>query len=834
MDETRAERTATQNADAAPVDTPATCAERPVATWVLTPFAVGLLAGGLHQAGGVGALLVAASALTGAWSRTVPTRAALAAVAAGLACGALLAVAARLPLAADHVARLAGSGVVAVEGTITEREQGAARVALVLRVDRVRSRRREGRASGLVGISIAHSARTFAVGSRVRIVGRLRRPRNFDNPGAYDHEAALARRGIHVTMFLWNDESIETLMDGPEHRDAVDRARAALAARIAARTAEPARGYLSAVLLGETRSLDPEVRAALTRTGLAHVVSVSGFHVAVAAGACFVLLRWLLLRSPAVALHLDVRKLASVLGLVPVGAYAAIAGGSVPATRSFLTYATVLAALGSDRPPDAVRALALAAVVLAVASPDIAADVSFELSFASVLALILVGRRRRRSERATTVVRRVRDALVTAILVSAAATLATAPLTAWHFQQISLIAPLANLVCLPLLGPAALLPGLAALPMTAVAPPLADWLLDVAGHASMLGLALATELATPTWAAITTPMPSLLEIGLAYAALALWWCRPVATRPSTARAVRVGLALVATCALADVGYWAWERCADPTLRVTFLSIGQGDAAVVELPGGAGVVVVDGGGFPGDFDPGERLIAPFLRARKILHVDVLALSHPQLDHYGGLAYLAAHFAPRELWWNGLRGTAASFGRLERALAAAGTRATVLRRGMTRHLGPDLDVVVLHPGDLAGLDVNDTSLVLRLRFGRTAVLFTGDIEHGAERTLLAEPTRLASDVLKVPHHGSATSSTTPWLAAVAPRFAVVSSGADNRFGFPAPAVVRRLRAAGATMWNTAEDGAVRVVSDGHDVRVSARRRTPERFEFPQLLW
>jgi competence protein ComEC len=140
-----------------------------------------------------------------------------------------------------------------------------------------------------------------------------------------------------------------------------------------------------------------------------------------------------------------------------------------------------------------------------------------------------------------------------------------------------------------------------------------------------------------------------------------------------------------------------------------------------------------------------------------------------------------------------------------------------------------VHVLHPHRLEGLGINDASLVLRIVHGRTAALLTGDIEHRAEADLLTTGLPLASDVLKVPHHGSATSSTRPWLAAVAPRIAVVSSGADNRFGFPAPEVVHRLRAAGATVWNTAEDGAVRIISDGEDVAVAR-----ERFEIPHALW
>ncbi len=764
-------------------------------------------------------------------------RANLAAGAAGVACGALAAVIATLPPTPDDVARLAGHGLVAVEGAVVQSDASAARAVLVVAADRVRSRGRTSTASGLVGVTLAHHGRDWRVGMRVRFVGALRRPRNFANPGAYDHAGALARRGIRATLFLWNDDRLTALDDGPPTAGAaVARWRATVAERIARDTREPARGYLTAVLLGAATSIDDLTYQALVRTGLVHVVSVSGFHVAVAAGACFLLLRWLFARSEGLALRFDVTKLASVVAVAPVLTYAAIAGGSVPATRSFLSYAAVVAAVACDRPPDALRALALAAIVIAASVPAVAADVSFELSFVSVVALILLGRRQRRSRSVapSRVPERIRTFLVEPLVVSSVATLATAPLTAWHFQQVSLIAPLANLVCLPLLGPATLLPGLAALPATLIAPPVADLLLGVAGRAAAAGLSLADALARPAWAATATPMPSLLELALCYAALGLWWVRSAAAERSLLPVHRIAVAIVAACALADVGAWTWERYCDPTLRVTFVSIGQGDAAVLELPRG-GVMVIDGGGCPGDFDVGERVLAPFLRARKILHVDVVALSHPQLDHYGGLTYVAAHFAPREFWSNGLAATSAGFVALEHALDDAGARRVVLRRGMVRDLGPEVAVDVLHPEHPSGADLNDGSLVLRVRFRRTAVLFTGDIERDAERDLLvAESAALRSDVLKVPHHGSATSSTAAWLAAIAPRVAVVSSGADNRFGFPAPSVVRRLRDVGAEVWNTADDGAVRVVSDGVEVHASATRARRQRFEFPELLW
>jgi competence protein ComEC len=811
--------------------------EGPAAARLLIPFTLGWLGGGLHHVGAIGAPLAVVGLLGALTIRRHPRPGAaitLAGIAAGISCGALASVVVYAPPPPDDVARLVGAYVVAVEGTIVRSERSGPRVMATLRAERVRSARRSGAASGFVGLTIANAKRDWPRGTRIRVVGKLRRPRTFGNPGAWDHAAAQRRQGVRATVFLWDER---TLTELAASSDVVDHTRDAFADWIAHRTTEPARGYLTAVLLGATRSLEPDTRAHLTRTGLAHVVSVSGFHVAVAAGAFVVALRWLLLRLGPLALRIDVRSVAAMAGLAPVAAYAAIAGGTVPATRSFLTYGILVLVLIGRRPPDGFRALALVALLLACGTPDVAADVSFELSFMAVAGLLALAMhmRRRRDDRRPAGGTRIawwRTLVVAPITTALVASTATAPLTAWHFQQVSLIAPLANLLTLPLLGPATLVPGLIALPLVTLAPRVADVLLFVANAAASAGLALAARLAAIPGAAVSTPMPNLLEVTLCYGWLAwLWWRL---RGPADHRPRRLVTALLAVVTFADLGYWVWERRFNPDLRVTFLAVGQGDAAVVELPRG-GVMVIDGGGLPGDFDPGERVIAPFLRSRKILRVDVLVLSHPQLDHFGGLAHLAEQFAPAELWSNGTRSASAAFARLETALFTSGVRRVVLRRGMERTLG-DVRMEILHPTSADGLGVNDASLVLRLVYDETAVLFTGDIEHVAEAEMLHVGRVPATEVLKVAHHGSATSSTGAWLAAVRPRIAVVSTGEGNRFGFPAPSVVRRLHATGARVWNTAEHGAVRVVSDGRHVAARAFRaaRAETRFEMSKSLW
>jgi competence protein ComEC len=847
----------------------------PAGSLVLLPLTAGVLAGGAIVADAHPATWLAGAIAAGALAAAaVVADRRLRVVIVALLCGGTIGGGRSLldaaPLSSDHIARRAGRAPVAVEGTVIASSRAGAALRLTVRAARYRSAAGRGRACGDVGVTIAHPTRDWAAGTRLRIVGRLRRPRDFGNPGGYDVRRALARRGIYVTMFLWNERDVEPI-DAPPRAvaaivaadvgAALASARRCIGAAVDGSAAEPARGFLRAVLIGEDGALADDTRRALARTGLSHVVSVSGFHLAVVGAAAIVGMRWLLVRAEWLALSWNVGKLAAFAGLPPVFLYAALAGGSIPASRSLLMYATLVTALLANRRADGLRSLAAAALVLGLWVPDVAGDISFELSFASVAALIVtaVPASRGAPGAAPTWRGRIGRLLAASLRVSCAAAAATAPLTAWHFQQVSLIAPVANLLALPLLGPATLLPGLAALPLVPLAPLLAGVLLRVAAIAAGAGLWIATLLAAVPGAALATPMPTLAEVAVSYAILAL----PLAWGRLGPRARRAVAVILVVLAVADVGYWTWERLLNPRLRITFLAVGQGDAAVVELPRGGGTVVIDGGGLPGGFDTGERLIAPFLRSRKILRVDALALSHPQLDHYGGLAYLAEHFAPREFWSNGTTAAAPGFARLVRALAAAETRRVVLRRGMRALERAGARIDVLHPVAPDGEDLNDGSLVLRVAYGAASVLFTGDLERPGELEMLGRgssggdaafaasgvsvPSEIASVVLKVPHHGSATSSSVPLLAAVAPNLAVISAGAENRFGFPAAAVLRRLAAGGADVWRTDEDGAVRLVSDGIRLVVSAPRgtrpsrvltltrdTTPARFEFPTSLW
>jgi len=451
-------------------------------------------------------------------------------------------------------------------------------------------------------------------------------------------------------------------------------------------------------------------------------------------------------------------------------------------------------------------------------------DISFQLSFIAVLGIVYGSERfwpwwRRWEEARLLRVRGWRVQLWRAgalsVVVSVSALASTTPLTAFHFNQVSLVAPLANAVVVPLLGSVAVTLGLLAALLYPVSEALARPCVLVVGPFVRLGLWLVEVLAAWPAAAVRVVTPTRLELALAYGALF------VLARLAGRRRAWV-LALLALAAVGDGAWWYVDRYHRSELRVTFLSVGQGDGAVVELPGSE-VMVIDGGGSSDSFDVGERVIAPFLWSRKIARVDYLVMSHPDRDHYGGLGFLAAHFTPREFWWNGVGDDAESFAALQQHVSESGAARRVVQRGDRRRLGVVEALVESPPRRLDGLSINDQSVVVSLAYGRTRVLFAGDIQTRAENDLVVSVDgQLASTVLKVPHHGSRTSSSPRFVAAVAPRLAVISAGFANRFHFPHPSVVERYAAEHVALLRTDLDGAVevRLGADG-GLRVRAQR-------------
>jgi competence protein ComEC len=643
-------------------------------------------------------------------------------------------------------------------------------------------------------------------GQRVEAVGRLRLPRGFCAPGSPDREVLAASRG--AAWELAADE-LTVLDDEPGTIDRAWRwaARTQQALSRALPAGTPAGAALRGIVTGDRSRIPPVLDARWRVAGIYHVLSVSGLHLAVIAGLAFALLRRLVAASPLGARGRPARW-AAPLALVLAVAYTLVTGAQLATLRALVVVALVLVAQMLERPVRLVDALGVAALAILAWMPADLFDPSFQLSFVAALTLAV---RPTASPPTGSRARRALAWIARGLATSAWVGVTTAPITALHFQQVAIGGVVGNLVLTPVVELAALPLGLAGAALAVLGLPgaplvtVATALVDVVDRAT----------------AMLAPLVPVGHIALAsqtLMALLVALSLSLAMRPRRRRYV-LG-AWIALCA-----GWALGRTPPPAgaLRVTFVDVGQGDAAIVELPGGD-VWLVDAGGIASAADltraaaPGEaieRALATFGKSA----VDLAVLSHPHPDHYLGLA--ALHVPIRELWTTAHVDVTApprSFGAIAAALEARGTRITrPVLGGLVTRDGVELMVwaprLVAATGERAQLapdpvrTVNDNSLVVAIRYAGRTVLFAGDLEAEGEEALVAAGMPEV-DVVKVAHHGSPTSSSAALVSAAHARVAVISCGRGNTFGFPSPAVVARWRQAGASVRRTDLDGSVMV--------------------------
>jgi competence protein ComEC len=354
--------------------------------------------------------------------------------------------------------------------------------------------------------------------------------------------------------------------------------------------------------------------------------------------------------------------------------------------------------------------------------------------------------------------------------------------------------------------------------LTAVASWLGVVVVQAAG--GLIGSARLLDVAP--WLTWRVPSASVVVLSLYYAALLLWWWTSRSSVRSRSHLARAAMALAACLFLWIVVAPAARIRAhgDGRLHLALIDVGQGDAMLVTFPNGR-TLVVDSGGVTvkGDFDIGDRVLGPALRARQLLRLDYLVVTHGDPDHIGGARAIVRDFQPREMWWGVPVANHEPTARVraEADRARAGWR--TLQRGDRVEIG-GVDVRVLHPPppDWERQKVrNNDSIVLELRFGYVSMLLTGDIGREVEQELLASLDLLPMVVLKVPHHGSGTSSSEEFVQRLKPAVAVIGVGRANPYGHPVPHVLERYRAQGTEIFRTDRDGEVEVTTDGATINV-----------------
>jgi competence protein ComEC len=497
--------------------------------------------------------------------------------------------------------------------------------------------------------------------------------------------------------------------------------------------------------------------------------------------------------------------LEAVVTSAAVWFYALLVGGDVPIVRAALMASAVLAGRAFDLAGDAANTLGLAALALLVVRPSFAWDVGFQLSFGATLGILLLVGPLGRGVPALPL----RADL--ALVASVAAQAVLSPLLALQFHRLAPGALLLNLAAVPL-SAAVLLAGLAVLalaPLPLLGPLAADvaWIaahaLRRSGDLGPLAPWLDVRVAGPTW----------VVVGLHVAALTLLM--------RGRRGRGLGLLVVV-----HLGLLAGPPpvTGDGRLHLSVLDVGQGDSLLLRSPSGRALMVDTGGSWNPRFDVGERRVAPALWRSGVPRLDVILLTHAHSDHVGGAPFLLRAFPVEEVWAGPAPLGSPAWRRLDGVLRRAG----VGRRTVTRGVTVDWDGVELRvlgpppPGRPPGRPRNEDSVVVVARLGEVAFLLTGDVGGAAEDGLRPPPAL----VVKVPHHGSRTSSRPPLVGATEPRVAVASLGARNPFGYPHESVVRRYEEAGALFLRTDRDGQVDLATDGRRLWVRLSGEAQER--------
>ena len=733
------------------------------------------------------------------------------------------------PLPANHVTNFTGNSRRIIEGILYQAPQVfPAKTRYYVLSKKIIEREQEIPVSGKLLLTVKNPPQRLGYGDVVRFSCTIRRPRNFNNPGSFNYQRYLAFQGIFVTASPDAKHAIVKVGEYPLNPVLflVERCRREIRDFFTAHLASPEAEIAIALITGEQSGIPQEMRDQFSITGVVHVLAISGLNIGIIALISLYLIKALCRCSTRLMLMTNITKLAASMTLLPVIIYCLIAGAGIAAVRATVMVIAYLFSIIIDRQDDLWNTFALAAFCILVVSPSSLFDCSFQLSFVSVAAILYFNPRFsissfKKSPDFPGLSRPWYHALVLQVMsvltVTLSATLGTAPLVALYFNRCSPWGIPANLIVVPLIGFLVVPLGLLTSLLIFVAMPPAVMTASIMELLLRLSNAVVAFFSTLPYSDYRITTPTLPELFLYYAGI---WLLFMSKRRKW---TRICLVMVIAASLIDYGFWYYRNTLNPRLRITAIDAGQGDAMLLQLPKGKTILIDGGGSYDNSFDIGGMVVSPLLWKKKIKHIDVLVLSHPHPDHLNGLISVLRHFSVGEVWTNGDSIDSEAFKTFESLIAERGIHRAVITRGHPPVYINGVEIEFLHPGMRAidrpgaGTDerINNNSLVLRLAYRQVSILLTGDICATDEAEIMAAFPGLRSTILKIPHHGSATSSSEAFLKMLRPRIALLSVGSGNSFRLPHPDVVKRYEEAGCMIFRTDRDGAISLETDGKRV-------------------
>jgi competence protein ComEC len=715
----------------------------------------------------------------------------------------------------NHLAYYNDQGTVTVTGVVVEAPDVRDRyVNLKLSARLVEI---DGESHQVKGLALVRIGRypSYSYGDELEVADSLETPPESED---FSYKDYLARQDIHSMMDFGRIILLSRGHGDPFH-GAIYALKAHLQETIARLFPEPSASLLTGILLGVETGIPDDLLEDFNATSTTHIIAISGFNIAIVGGAIGLLTKR----------FLGVYK-AAVVSIFVIALYTVLVGADAAVVRAAIMGSLALVALIAGRQTYALASLAAAALLMTLWNPLLLWDVGFELSFAATLGLILLVRPWKEhvqarlshwitEERATALVRLLSEPL----FVTLAAQLAVWPITLYYFRRFSLVSPLTNLLIIPA-QPAVMIVGGLATILGALHPLLGQpvaWVAWLFLHYTIKVVELTARL----------PLASI-DLG-SFSAVTLWlyyglfgaaaaaahagrgrrreiWKR--LTHRLSTKLLLSGLAL-----LVILAWIAAMQMPDGRLHVHFLDVGQGDAIFIACPNRQ-QILVDGGPEPSVLlsHLGQRM--PFWDHS----LDLVVLTHPEVDHVGGLVDVLERYEVALVLDSGQECTSATCEAWRGLIEEKDIPYRRAQAGVSLELGQGVHLDVLHPpAELlrnTTSDINNNSAVLRLTYGRFSMLLTGDVQWESEEVLLASGQPLSSLVLKVPHHGGDTSLTVPFLEAVSPEVAIISVGADNSFGHPSAITLEKLE--DVPTYRTDLDGSIEAVTDGSVYSVRPR--------------
>ena len=679
------------------------------------------------------------------------------------------------------------------------------------------------KARGKLRVTVRNPGQDFAAGERVALLALPRAPRNFNNPGGFDYVGYLAEKGIGATTTVDDDQLIVSL--GGKNRMVLTepflRLRERLARAFEQQLSPLESGIMQALIVGEKGGLSNEVKELFHSCGVGHLLAISGLHMGIIAFGTYGIILFLLKRSTRLIERTNIFRWALIGSIPPLLFYTAISGMSLSAFRASIMVLAFIQAFLLNRFGDPLGAVALAAIAVIAIEPSSPRDISFQLSFAAVVGILVLAPKLipSRERMAQGIGAHSLGRVYGWLAITVSAYLVTLPIVAHYFNRVSLVAIFTNVWAVPLVSFWVAPLGLLSAMLFPVLPSAAVVVVNVAALPIPYMIKALEWFKSLPYSSIYVFTPNWIEVTLYFGALfSLFHFRK-------SFAARVAIVLIVAAGLVDAAYWTTSRMHQDKLIVTFLDVGQGSAALVRFPEGS-TMMIDGGGFHrSEFDLGKMVVAPYLWRNKIMSLDYIVNSHPESDHVNGLVFLAQNFKVGEVWTTGVENAHCRYNELMEAASSRNIKCRTVCElkgplsidGTTVNIFYPTPEVLSHSRDPALLTPNNTSLVIKIVYGNTSFLFPGDLENKGEAELVSLGHDLGCNVLQSPHHGSNTSSSPPFMAATHPNIVVIPVGHNNWAGQPHREVLELYRELGCRVYRTDENGAVTITSDGKDLSV-----------------